>query len=303
MNIRRNTAVASAALVAAVSLAACSSDSAETTTSSASSAAAEATSKITIGTTDASKSAWQVFEQEAKDQGIELNVVSFNDYTVPNKALSEGQIDVNLFQHLKFLSEYNANTGDNLVPVGATEIVPLALFWKDHDDLTGIEGQTIVIPSDPSNQGRAINVLKQVGLVTLKDDNLITPSPADIDDAQSKVTVTPVDAAQTPAAYGEGRPAIINNTYLGRANIDPKTAVAQDDPAAPEAEPYINAFVTTEDRKDDPTILKLVEIWHSAPVQEANEADSKGTSVSVTGDNAKLQPILDRLVDNLKNSK
>ncbi|MBN9644073.1 MetQ/NlpA family ABC transporter substrate-binding protein [Corynebacterium mendelii] len=298
MKLRQLAAAAAATVIAATSLVACSgSDSSDSATGGA--------EKVTIkiGTTDGSKSAWNVFQQEVEKQGIDLEVVNFSDYTTPNKALSEGQIDTNLFQHLKFLSEYNVGTNDNLVPVGATEIVPLALYWKDHDSLDGIEGQSVVIPSDSSNQGRAINVLKQVGLVTLKQDDLLTPNPSDIDPATSKVTVTPVEAAQTPAAYGEGRPAIINNTFLGRANIDPKSAVAADDPSSPEAEPYINAFVTTPDRADDPNILKLVEIWHSDPVQKANDEDSKGTSVPVTGDRDKLQPILDRLEEKLTAAK
>ena len=170
---------------------------------------------IKIGTTDGSKKAWEVFESKAKDEGINLEVVDFSDYTTPNKALSEGSIDVNLFQHLKFLAQYNVGENDTLVPVGSTEIVPLALFWKDHDSLDGIEGQSVVIPSDASNQGRAINVLVQAGLVTLKESGLVTPNPSDIDPAKSKVTVTPVDAAQTPVA---ARPSSTTPSSTARAS-------------------------------------------------------------------------------------
>ena len=299
MKLRKLAAAAAATVIAATSLVACSGSDSDDSAAPA----GKETVKIKIGTTDGSKSAWNVFQEESKKQGIDLEVVNFSDYTTPNKALSEGQIDTNLFQHLKFLSEYNVGANDDLVPVGATEIVPLALYWKDHDSLDGIDGESVVIPSDSSNQGRAINVLKQVGLVTLKQEDLLTPNPSDIDPEKSKVTVTPVDAAQTPTAFGEGRPAIINNTFLGRANIDPKSAVAADDPSSPEAEPYINAFVTKPDKANDPNILKLVEIWHSDAVQKANDEDSKGTSVSVTGDQAKLQPILDRLEEKLKAAK
>lgn len=252
---------------------------------------------IRIGTTDASKKTWQVFEQEAEKNGIKLDVQSFGDYSTPNLSLSQGDLDVNLFQHLKYLAEYNAKNNDSLVPVASTEIVPLALFWKDHDSLDGIKGQKIAVPNDPSNLGRAINVLVQADLVTLKEDSKskVTPDQLDIDTEKSKVEILPVDAAQTSVAYGEGKPAIINNSYLDRAQIDPKTAVFQDDPAAPEAEPYINVFVTKADKQTDPQILKLAEIWHSPAVLEAVAEDSKGTSVPVVRPQAELQDILNRL--------
>ena len=256
---------------------------------------------IKIGTTDGSKKAWEVFESKAKDEGINLEVVDFSDYTTPNKALSEGSIDANLFQHLKFLAQYNVGENDTLVPVGSTEIVPLALFWKDHDSLDGIEGQSVVIPSDASNQGRAINVLVQAGLVTLKENGLVTPNPSDIDPAKSKVTVTPVDAAQTPVAYGEGRPAIINNSFLDRAGIDPKSSVFQDDPSSEEAEPYINAFVTREEDQDNENIAKLVEIWQSPEVTEAVAEDSRGTSVPVKRSKEDLKKILERIENSERN--
>jgi len=291
MGIRftRLIAATAATVIAATSLGACSSNSNSTS--------ANGETTIRIGTTDAEKKAWEVFEQKAKENGIKLEVTSFGDYNTPNLALSQDQIDVNLFQHLKFLAEYNVANKDNLTPVGATEIVPLALFWKDHTGLDGIDGQEVAIPNDPSNQGRAINVLVQAKLVTLKDDtkNTVTPTPEDIDQDKSKVKVVPVDAAETTVAYGEGKPAIINNTYLDRANIDPKLSVFADDPKSEVAEPYINAFVVKHDRKDEEVFQKLTELWHTQEVQDAVAEDSKGTSIPVTRSAEDLQKILERL--------
>ncbi|WP_130029708.1 MetQ/NlpA family ABC transporter substrate-binding protein [Corynebacterium pseudotuberculosis] len=283
MKLRRSLAIIAASTLAATGLVACSSD------------AKDGTTTIKIGTTDSTKKAWSTFEDKAKEAGIKLSIVDFSDYSTPNDALNQNQIDVNLFQHLKFLAEYNTGKGADLTPIGATEIVPLALFWKDHDSLDGIEGESIAIPNDSSNQGRAINVLVQAGLLKLKHDGIVTPAPADIDEGASKVKVTPIDAAQTTAAYGEGKPAIINNSFLDRAGIDPKLAVFQDNPESQEAEPYINAFVTKADKKDDPNINKLVELWHSPEVQEGVKEDSKGTSVEVKRSPEELQKILKRL--------
>ena len=282
MQIRRAAAATAAGTVAATSLVACSSDADEDKT-------------ITVGTTDDAKQAWVAFEQEAKDAGYDIDIKSFSDYNTPNQALNQGELDTNNFQHLKFLAEYNHGNGTNLVPIVATEIVPLALFWKGHDSLDGIEGEEVAIPNDSTNQGRAINVLVQAGLITLKKDGLITPTPLDIDEKKSKVKVVPVDAAQTPSAHGEGTPAIINNSFLERAGIDPATAVFQDDPNSEEAEPYINVFAVREEDADNEDIKKLAELWHSDAVQKGVDEDSAGTSVEVERTPEELQEILDKL--------
>lgn len=300
MQIRRVLAATSAAVIAATGLVACSSDSSDS--ASGDSESSEQDGPIRVGTTDAAKKAWAVLEEQAEAAGLDIEIENFADYSTPNQALEQGQLDTNNFQHLKFLAKYNVGNDSDLTPIVATEIIPLALFWKDHDSLDGIEGESIAIPNDPSNQGRAINVLVQADLITLKEEGLVTPTPADIDTEASKVQITPVDAAQTPSAYGEGTPAIINNSFLDRAGIDPNLAVFQDDPNSPEAEPYINAFVVRAEDADNETIKKLAELWHSPEVQAAVDEDAKGTSVQVERTQEELQEILDRLEEAERNS-
>ena len=263
--------------------------------SSADKTAGEKSGPIVIGTTDANLEEWGVFEEVAKKAGVDIKVQNFSDYNTPNQALDQGELDANKFQHLKFLAEYNAGNGTDLVPLAATEIYPLAIYWKDHTDLAGIEGKEIVIPNDSTNQGRAINLLVQQGLVKLKEDGLVTPAPADIDTAASKVKVTPVDAAQTPAGYGEGKPAVINNSFLERAGIDPLSAVAKDDPNSTEAEPYINVWAVRAEDADNEQLNKLAELWKDPAVTEAVKKSSGGTAVPVERPREELQAILDRL--------
>ena len=294
MRIKRTLATVAAAALATTGLVACSNESEDTTSTTA--ADGENTT-IKIGTTEADQEAWTVFKDLAADNGIELDIVQFSDYSPVNEALAQGELDVNKFQHIKYLAAYNESSGNDLRVVGSTEIVPLALFWKDHDSLDGIEGESVAIPNDPSNQGRAINVLVQAGLLTLNDNvaDELAPTPAEIDQDASKVTVTPIDASQTPNAYNEGKPAIINNTWLDRAGIEPSLAVFQDDPESAEAEPYINVFAAQADRIDDETLNKLVELWQTPEVEEAVAKDSKGTSVPVYREKSELNDILDRL--------
>ncbi|QXB17714.1 D-methionine transport system substrate-binding protein [Corynebacterium coyleae] len=294
MRIKRTLATVAAAALATTGLVACSNESNDATETTA---ANGENVTVKIGTTEADQEAWTVFKQLAADNGIELDIVQFSDYSPVNEALAQGELDVNKFQHIKYLAEYNAASGNDLKVVGSTEIVPLALFWKDHDSLDGIEGQSVAIPNDPSNQGRAINVLVQAGLLTLNDNvaDPLTPTPAEINKDESKVTVTPVDASQTPNAYNEGKPAIINNTWLDRAGIEPSLAVFEDDPESEEAEPYINVFAARSEDISDETLNKLVELWQTPEVAEATAKDSKGTSVPVYRDQKELNDILDRL--------
>ena len=294
MRIKRTLATVAAAALATTGLVACSNESEDTTETTA---ANGENVTVKIGTTEADQEAWTVFKQLAADNGIELDIVQFSDYSPVNEALAQGELDVNKFQHIKYLAEYNAASGNDLKVVGSTEIVPLALFWKDHDSLDGIEGQSVAIPNDPSNQGRAINVLVQAGLLALNDNvaDPLTPTPAEINKDESKVTVTPVDASQTPNAYNEGKPAIINNTWLDRAGIEPSLAVFEDDPESKEAEPYINVFAARSEDISDETLNKLVELWQTPEVAEATAKDSKGTSVPVYRDQKELNDIPDRL--------
>ena len=299
MRLNRVIATAAATILAATGLVACSSDSSD------SAAPKDGENQvIRIGTTDSDQKAWPVFMDKAKEAGIDLELVPFSEYTPVNPALAENQIDVNKFQHILYLAQYKASSGKDLRIIGSAEINTLGLFWKDHDSLDGIEGEKVAIPNDPSNQGRAINVLVQAGLVTVKEGtDPLNPTPADIDKDASKVEVTPVDASQTPTAYNQGDPAIINNNWLSRAGIDASTAVASDDPNSELAEPYINIFAVRAEDIDNPTYDKLVELWQTPEVTEALNEDSNGTAVQVNKSKEDLNKILDRLVEDAKNEK
>ncbi|NEK06074.1 methionine ABC transporter substrate-binding protein, partial [Rhizobium leguminosarum] len=158
-----------------------------------------------IGTTDADQQAWTAFEEKAEEEGIKLDIVRFSEYPPVNPALDEDQIEISKFQTINYQAQYNASAGKDLRIIGSGEINILGLYWKDHDSLDGIEGEEVAVPNDPSNQGRAINVLVQADLVTLKPGApTLTPTPADIDEAASKVSVVAIDASQTPSAYNEG---------------------------------------------------------------------------------------------------
>ncbi|CAG7572132.1 D-methionine transport system substrate-binding protein [Barrientosiimonas humi] len=260
------------------------------------SASADEPREVTIGTTEASAEWWPPLQRLARENGIEIKLVSFSDYTQPNPALAQGQTDLNLFQHLQFLASYNSNDNQDLTPIGSTQVVPLPLYSKKHTALNQIpQGGKIAIPNDPTNQARALLVLQQAGLLRLKGGGNALSTPADIDRAASKVTVQPVDAAQTVASLPSVDGAVVNNNFALDGNLDPKSALFQDDPKSKAAEPYINVVVARAEDKDDPTYRKIAQLYHSPEVVAAVKRQSKGTSVVVDRPADQLGSILTRL--------
>lgn len=259
---------------------------------------------VRIGVVDASQEYWSLLTEKAAEEGIEVELVNFSGYTEENPALTQDQIDLNLFQHLQFLGQYNVEAGEDLVPIGATLIYPLGLYSNEHADVSEIpDGGEITIPNDPTNQGRALSVLEAAGLITLTGD-VNNPTPADIDEAASKVTVTPIDAAQTVASLASVDGAVINNNFIADAGIDPESRLFADDPTIAAAQPYINVIVARAEDKDNPTYQRIVELYHSPEVQEAAVEASAGTGIPVTDvSQEELQEILTRVEDDASAAK
>ncbi|MDE9365128.1 MetQ/NlpA family ABC transporter substrate-binding protein [Luteipulveratus sp. YIM 133132] len=257
---------------------------------------AAGTKTVTIGTTEASAPYWKPLKDLAAKEGITITVVNFGDYTQANPALAQKQTDLNLFQHLQFLATYDVEAKQDLTPIGSTVVVPLGLYSKKHTALAQIpQGGKVAIPNDPTNQARALLVLQQAGLLKLKGGGNTLSTPKDVEASASKVTVAPVDAAQTVASLPSVDASVVNNNFALDAKLDPSKALFNDDPKRPEAEPYINAFVARAADKDNPTYLKIARLYHDPSVVKQVEAYSKGTAVIVDKPQADLQKVLDRL--------
>ena len=249
--------------------------------------------KITIGVVG-NETANQVLKDEAAKQGITIEYSEFTDYAQPNPAVDAGDNDMNRFQHIAYLASYNVNSGKDLQIVGSTNIYPMALFSQKHKKVDEIpQDGTVAIPNDPVNEARAILLLKAQNLVTLKSD-VHSPTHDDIDTEKSKVKVTPVDASQTVVSLDSVDASVINNTFLADAGLNPSDALAQDDPNNPDARRYVNLFVAQKDKVDVETYKKVVEIFHTQPVQDAVKEDSKNTAVEVNLSQDELKQALQK---------
>lgn len=221
--------------------------------------------KVVLGTVGASDPYWTTFKAEARKNGIDLEVKDFADYAQPNPALSEKELQVNQFQHIIYLADYNVKNKDDLTPVGSTAIYPLGLYSKKYKSVDEIPaGSTVAVPDDDSNLARGLLVLQSAGLVELKGGGSPFSTLADVDAAKSKVKVKALKADLTPTSLPDVAAAIINNDFVKDAGLTSSDAIAKDDPKDPNALPYVNIFVTRAEDKDDPTIKKLVEIYQNS---------------------------------------
>lgn len=246
------------------------------------SAPAEPT-KVKLGTTDASQGQWKVLQELAAAEGIDLELVSFSSYETPNPALASGEIDLNAFQHIDYLSNHNVATGDGLAVVGPTLLVPLPIYSTKYDDVADIpEGAQIAIPNDPSNQARALRVLEAAGLVVL-DAGEDVPTPEHVVDG-SKVVPVPVDPSLTAPALQDPQiaGAIINNNFALDAGIDPESALFFVDPSDAASWPYVNIIASRAGEEDDPVYQKIWELYHDPSVTEIVKAESGNSAIIVT---------------------
>ncbi len=259
-------------------------------------ASGDATSQdgpVRIGVVGAGDPYWETYVEAAAEEGIEVEIVDFTEYTQPNPALSADELDLNQFQHIIYLATYNVNSDDDLQPIGATAIYPLGLYSSQYDSVEDIpEGSKVAVPNDESNQARGLLVLQSAGLIELEDGGSIFSTVADVL-PESKVTVEALDAAFTATSLPDVAAAIINNDFVEDAGLSFDDAIATDDPADPSAQPYINIFAAKAEDAENPTYLKLVEIFQNT------QAVTDGL-IEVSGDTAVLvQTPVDELVASL----
>ncbi|WP_335980827.1 MetQ/NlpA family ABC transporter substrate-binding protein [Streptomyces sp. CA2R106] len=246
---------------------------------------------VSIGVTDASEPYWKTFSALAeKKLDVKVKLVNFNDYSQPNPALKEKQLDLNEFQHIQYLANYNVTAHDDLQPIGATAVYPLPLYALKYSSPAQLPaGAKVAIPNDAINEARGLLVLQAAKLLTLKDGGSAFSSTADI--LTHKVDVTALDASQTAGALQSGSvaAAIVNNNYATSAKLTQSHVVFQDDPASASAAPYVNIFTARAADQDNPTYLKLAALYHDPSVEKGVQEANGGTAVFRTVPAAQLR--------------
>jgi D-methionine transport system substrate-binding protein len=211
----------------------------------------------------------QIFEAVkpiAAKQGLDIQLIEFSDYVVPNAALDAGEIQANSFQNQPYLDNQKADRGYKIEAVGLTVNFPIGVYSKRHKSWAEIpDGGTISIPNDPTNGGRVLLLLQDKGVIKLKDGVGFKPKVTDIADNPKKLKLIEIDAAQSPRALDDVDAAAINTNYATQAGLDPvKDPILREDPKGP----YVNLIAIRSVDKDKPWVKTLVESYTSPEVKE-----------------------------------
>ncbi|WP_323704038.1 dipeptide ABC transporter glycylmethionine-binding lipoprotein [Mammaliicoccus sp. Dog046] len=254
--------------------------------------------KVTIGIASNDTAVWDKVKELAKKDGIDIEIKQFSDYNVPNKALSDGDIDLNSFQHFAFLDQFEkANKGTDITPIRTTVFAPLGIYSKKVKNIKDLkEGAKVVIPNDVSNQARALKLLEKAGYIKLDKDFGLDGGPKNIIENKKKLDIKAVDAQQTARAIDEVDISIINNGVASKAGLDPKKdPIYLEDPDANAAKPYINFIAANTKDKDNKTYKKIADLYHSEEAKDALKEDTKDGEVVVDLKQDEIKKIQDSL--------
>ncbi|MBB94857.1 MAG: metal ABC transporter substrate-binding protein [Rhodobacteraceae bacterium] len=219
----------------------------------------------------------EIMEEVAKiaePMGLNIDVIEFSDYVVPNQALADGDIQANSFQHRPYLENQMKDRGFDLVEVGTTINTPMGLYSNDYASPADIpDGSTIGIPNDPTNGGRGLLVLQQLGLIQLAEGTGLVPTVLDITENPKDIRIQELDAAQLPRSLADLDAAMINTNYAIASGLNPKT----DSIAMEQNSPYVNIIVVRAGDEDQPWVKPLVEAYHSDEIKAFIETKYHGT--------------------------
>lgn len=234
--------------------------------------------KVTIGVASNDTKAWEKVKELAKKDDIDLEIKHFSDYNVPNKALSDGDIDLNAFQHFAFLDQYKkAHKDTNIEALSTTVLAPLGIYSDKVKNIKDIKkGAQVAIPNDVSNQARALKLLESEGLIKLKKNFGLNGTTKDIESNPKDLKIKAVDAQQTARALSDVDISVINNGVATKAGKDAKKDPIYLEKASSDAvKPYINVVAVNSKDKDNKTYKKIIELYHSKEAQKALKEDTK----------------------------
>ena len=211
--------------------------------------------------------------EEAKplleEKGYELEVTVFNDYVQPNENVESGEYDANYFQHVPYMDSFNAEKGTHLVDAGDIHYEPLGIYpgkKKSLDELA--EGDIIAIPNDTTNEARALKLLQDNGIITLKEDAGFEATVNDITDNPKKLEFRELEAAQIPHSLADFAVAVINGNYALEAGYSAgKDALAFEAADSEAAKTYVNIIAVKEGNENLDKIKALVEVLKSDEIK------------------------------------
>lgn len=288
--IKKLTAILAATVLGATLLAGCGAakGNSEGTVSQAAGTSTEIASTeeskpvtVKIGVVGENNEQWTPVIEALAEENINIELVKFADYSLPNQALADGEIDLNAFQHYAYLNNEVKDKGLKLTAIGETIIAPLGLYSDKITDISELkEGDQIAIPSDATNGGRSLKVLEAAGLIKVDPEAGYTPVLSDITDNPLKLKFIEVEAANTPSLLPDVAAAIINGGHAVDNNLSPQEdAIYLETVQEGSDNPYINIIAARTADVDNEIYKKIVETYRTEAVAKVIEEEYKGAYI------------------------
>ncbi|MBQ9210463.1 MAG: MetQ/NlpA family ABC transporter substrate-binding protein [Clostridia bacterium] len=213
---------------------------------------------------------WQPAIDKLAEEGIKVELVQFSDFSLPNNALNGGELEVNAFQHHAYFNNDTTTNGYDLQVLADTFVITMNLYSAKYPTVEELQAKVaageavnVVIPNDATNQGRALLVLKDAGIIDLTDDYEGTPNTENVVQVEGgKVELTPVNAAQTYQFLEDSDAAVINGNYAASYGVDPASAIFQENVDLSDERFICLIAVRTADI-DNPTYQRVAEVFRS----------------------------------------
>ena len=204
------------------------------------------------------------------EQGWDLEVTVFNDYVQPNQVVESGEFDANYFQHIPYLDSFNEEQGTHLVNAGGIHYEPFGIYPGTKSDLTTLEkGDVIAVPNDTTNEARALLLLQDNGILTLKDGVGLEATVRDIVDNPNEIEIQELEAAQVPRVKDEVAFVVLNGNYALEAGFSvAKDAVAYEQADSEAAKTYVNVIAVKEGNENNEAVKALVDVLKSDEITE-----------------------------------
>lgn len=243
------------------------------------------TKKIVLASDGSDTDIWRYIAKlpETKAAGIKLEVKNFTDYVAMNKATANKEIDVNAFQSYNYLVAYNADNKEKVAPIATTYIEPMGIYSSKYKKIADIPANaTIVIPNDASNEARSLALLQDAGLIKLKVNfDPIKATPNDIIENPKHLQLKPIQMATAVRVKNDVDAIVLGNTLALEGGLNVLKDALHYEPINQSTKLYVNVLATAESNKDDPTLQKLIPIYHSEAVKKYINERFGGTKVDV----------------------
>lgn len=241
--------------------------------------------KVTLASSGSDTDIWNFIAKlpETKKAGIDLKVQNFTDYVAMNNAVANKDIDANAFQSYAYMVAYNANNKDKVAPIATTYLEPMGIYATKYKRVEEFpQGATVAIPNDGANESRALLLLQSAGLVKLKanfDD--VKGTPADIEVNSKKLVIKPIQMATAVRVKNDVDAIVLGNVLAMEGGLNVLKDSIYHEPIDQSTRMNVNIIAVADSRKEDPTLKKLGELYHTEAVKKYIQDHFEGTKVDV----------------------